>query len=162
MKYDITVSGNLISGRQGFAYICNSGRFTVLKADTEKEQEYKGYNQFEKVRVAWNHRNHETHSTGALVCENGNWSISGGGACLHSGFSFNDMLEDVSNAGLPILRCDDIVAVALISKKCEFIWLQLFKVGKVNPNCMTMATLTPLTDDEMKAVAEDAERWCDR
>lgn len=162
MKLDINVSGNFIGGRQGFAYICNSGKFSVLKADTDKEQEYKGYNQFEKVRVAWNHRNQEIHSTGTLVCENGDWSISGGGACIHSGFSFHDRLEDIENANLPILKANDVVAIALLSKKHEFVLLQLYKVGRVNPNCMTMAKLTALTNDEMKEVVKDATEWCNR
>lgn len=163
MKYDITVSGNIIGGRQGFAYICNSGKFAVLKADVEKEQEYEGFNQFEEVKVERQTRsNNALHAVGTLVCENAKWYITGGGACLHSSFGFSDMTSLVNNAQLPIVKENDIVAVALISKKCDFVWLNLYKVGRVDLNCITMATLTPLTEDEMNAVAKDAERWCDR
>ena len=33
MKNDIKTAGNIIYGRQGWAYICNSLKFAVLKAD---------------------------------------------------------------------------------------------------------------------------------
>lgn len=165
MKNEIIINGNLINGRQGFAYICNSMRFSVLKADMDSVDSDKasdGYKTFGKVRVVWSHRGNEIHSVGELEVENGKWSIGGWGCTLKSRFGFSDMVESVEEANLPVIRKDDVVAVAMISKQCDFVWLSLYRVGKIDPHCMKMADLKPLTDEEMQEIKKDADAWCNR
>ena len=164
MRNDIQISGNIIGGRQGWAYICNSMRFTVLKADMDKEQEYgaDGYNTFGQVRVAWNYKSDELTLTGTLECENGTWMIGSGGCGIHSQFGFSDMMESINDANNPVIRKDDIVAIALFSQESKFATLNLFKVGKIDSNCITVTTFIPLTAEEMEQVKNDADRWCNR
>ena len=164
MRYDIKINGNVFGGRQGWAYICNSMRVPVLKADLDKEQEYKenGFCIYDDVQVVWNYRGAERNYIGTLEVNKGEWSIGGSGACLHADFGFSDMMESIENANAPIVREGAIVAVALYSKALKVATLSLFKVGKVNINCMTIAKLIPLTGEEMQEVKADANRWCDR
>ena len=162
MKNDIQINGNIIGGRQGWAYICNSMKFAVLKADMDKEQEYDDYKTFGKVRVIWNYRGHENASVGTLEVENGKWSIGSWGCCLKAGFGFHDMVKSIEESNLQVIRKDDVIAVATFSNKIEFAWLSLFKVSSIDSNCTTMAELIPLNEDEMAEIKKDAERWCNR
>ncbi len=164
MRNDIQINGNIIGGRQGWAYICNSMRFAVLKADMEKEQEFgaDGYSTFGDVRVIWNYKGEESTARGILECENGEWKIGGWGCCIHSQFGFSDMMESINEANNPVIRKDDIVAIALFSQKSKFAVLNLFKVGKIDINCQTITRLTPLTDEEMQEIKKDADKWCNR
>lgn len=161
-RNDIQINGNVIGGRQGWAYICNSMKFAVLKADMDKEQEYDDFKTFGQVRVIWNFRGHENSSEGTLEVEKGKWSIGSWGHCLKASFGFHDMMESIERANLPVIRKDDVVAVALHSKKFEFASLMLFKVGNIDINCQTVTRLTPLTDEEMQEIKKDADRWCNR
>ena len=162
MKLDIQINGNYIGGRQGWAYICNSMRFAVLKADLEKEQEYDDFKTFGNVKVIWNYRGEENGSVGTLEVSEGKWKIGGHGCCIKSSFGFSDMMDGIDNANLPIIRKDDIVAIAMYDKGNEIAILGLYRVGRIDINCMTMTSLTPLTDEEMQEVKKDAERWCNR
>ena len=162
MKNDIKIHGNIISGRQGWAYICNSMKFAVLKADMSKEQEYEDYKRFDKVRVAKEYRNHELVHVGQLEVNKGKWSIGGWGCCISADFGFSDMMKSVEESNMQVVRKGDIVAIALIMSDIEFVSLMLFRAGAIDMNCMTMTDLTPLTDEEMQEVKEDAERWCNR
>lgn len=162
MKVDVKVSGNMIDGRQGWAYVCNSGNVVVLKADMDAPQEYDDYKTFGQLKVGFNHRGHESFGYGHLEVEKGKWSIGGWGCGIHADFGFSDMMELIDGAGLPKVRQDDIVAVALYTKELRAATLSLFKVGRVDINCMTIARLIPLTDEEMKEVAQDVNRWVNR
>lgn len=159
---DIKINGNVIGGRQGWAYICNSMKFAVLKADMEKEHEYDDYRVFEKVRVVYSHRGSESLSEAQLEVEKGEWFIGSWGCCIKSSFGFHDMMKSIEQANSPIIREGDVVAIALYSDKIEFASLSLFKVGKVDINCQVVARLNPLTDEEMQKVKDDADRWCNR
>jgi hypothetical protein len=162
MKLDIQINGNVIDGRQGWAYICNSMRVPVLKADLDREQKESGFATFDEVRVIWEYRGHESGKTCTLECENGKWSLGSWGCCLKGDFTIEDRFESIKEASLPIVKKDQVVAIALHSKLNGFVILQLFKVGKIDINCMTVADLKPLTDEEMQEVKKDIERWCDR
>ena len=157
--HDIKVNGNIIGGRQGYAYICNSMKFAVLMADMDKDQKYEDYQTFGKVRVAYTHRGHESFTVGTLEVEKGNWSIGSWGCCLHSQFGFTDMYESIQEANVPVIRKGDIVAIALHSKKIEFVSIMLFKVGAVDSNCQTVTRFIPLTDEEMENVKKDGNAW---
>lgn len=159
---DIQINGNVIGGRQGWAYTCNSMKITVLKVDLDKEQEYKDYQTFEMVNVIWNYHGEESRADGQLECEKGEWSIGGFGACLHSQFTFSDMFESIESSNRQVIREGQIVALALFSKSLEVATLSLYKVGKVNIHCQTMAHLIPLTDEEMQEVKKNANDWCNR
>lgn len=161
---DIQINGNILAGRQGWAYICNSGKFTVLRAEINpKEDDEKGYAQFGKVKVSYKSRTHgELDKVGTLEVEKSRWFIGGSGCCIKSGFGYSDMKELMENAQLQTVHAGDIIAVVMDFTNIEFACINLFKVGKVDPNCSVMAELTPLNDEEMEQVKADATKWCNR
>lgn len=161
-RNDIKVAGNMISGRQGWAYICNSAKFAITEVDMDKAQEYDTFKQYGKVKVAVPYRNDELHMVGEIEWNEGKWQIGGHGSMLKASFGYRDMTELIAGAQLPIVRKDDIIVLAHKSDKLGFAWLALFKVGRIDTNCMTMAHLEPLTEEEMQEVANDADRWCNR
>lgn len=161
MKNDINVVNNMIGGRQGWAYICNSRRFEVLKADLDAPQEYEDYQQYGDIRLVKTCKDGgEISHEGQLVCENGVYKITSGGCMLSGSFGFGDCMELIENANLPVLHEGDVVAVAKYSKYSHTALLSLYKVGKIDMFCQTMTRFTELTDDEMAQVAKDADRWC--
>lgn len=165
MKNDIMVAKNAIGGRQGWAYICNSMRFEVLKADLDLPQEYKNYNYFSygDARVVATCKDGDTvNIEGQLVCDEGVYKITSGGCMLSGSFGFGDCMELIENASLPVLHEGDIVAVAQYSKQTRTALMLLYKVGRVDMHCQTVTKLIELTDDEMAQVAKDADRWCNR
>lgn len=161
-KNDIQINGNVIGGRQGWAYICNSMKFAVLKADLEQDQEYDSFKTFGNVRVIWDYRGTDSCMTGTLEVENGKWSIGSWGCCIKADFGFHDMIESINDANLPVIRKDDVVAIAMYSDRIDFASLSLFRVGRIDINCQTVTRLTPLTDEEMQEIKKDADRWCNR
>ena len=162
MRNDIQINGNVIGGRQGWAYTCNSMQITVLKVDLDREQEYEEYKTFDMVNVVWNYRGSESLTDGRLEVENGEWSIGGFGACLHSQFGFHDMMKSIEASNRQVIREGQIVALAFFSKNFEVATLSLYKVGKVNIHCQTIAHLIPLTDEEMQEVKKNANDWYNR
>lgn len=157
MKYDIKVVGNGIGGRQGFAYVCNSGEIKVLEANLEQEQEYTDYATYGKAKLAWNYRDRKHYKPCQLAFNQGKWEFASHGACISGSFGYHDAMESIREAQLQTLDEGDIVAIAQYTPKNVF--LQLFKLGKVNINCMTAASLIPLTDEEMTEVVKNAKRW---
>ena len=63
---------------------------------------------------------------------------------------------------MPKVHEGEIVALALYSKNMKAIVLQLYKIGKTDIFCQTVARLNELTDDEMAEVAKEADNWCKR
>lgn len=167
-RNDIKTCLHSIGGRQGWAYICNSGKFPVIKADFTTPTKYddSDYRDFgNAARIAWTYRGHESYKTCSLDYSEGEFSFGSGGCCLSARFGFDDALELVADANLPIIRPNDIVAIAKIVNKADeqAIVLEMFKLsGRVDINCMTVAKLEPLSDEEMKELVADAERWCNR
>jgi|GEM_PF-2456608 len=161
-KYDIVAFGNNLTGRQGYAYTCNSMKYPVLLANLDKEQEYKedGYNVFGNVGVIWSYRNKEHFEVGELICDKGTWGVTGGGACLSSRFTFGDMMSLSIGANAPRIREGQIVVVSMYSKEKEFVINSFFKVGRVDIHCIRKCNFIPLTDEEMIEICKDAERWC--
>ena len=161
-RFDIMAFGNTLTGRQGFAYTCNSMKYPILMADADKEQEFKEecYNIFGKVGVLWSYRNKEHFSIGELICDKGTWGISGGGACLSASFGFNDMLSLSIGANAPRIKEGQIVVVSLYSKNNKFVLNSFYKVGKVDIHCIRKCDFIPLTDEEMIEICKDAENWC--
>lgn len=161
-KFDIQVKGNMISGRQGWAYICNSLKYPVLQADMDAPQEYEDYKEFTSVRLIYKFGNRDMPKVTKLAVENGKWSLNSGGSMLKDSFDFAEMTYLLRTTSMPQVRQDDIVAIALFSKSLDFAWLQLFKLGKIDKNCIKMAELIPLTKEEMVDVEQDAYAWCNR
>lgn len=156
--YDIITNGNMISGRQGWAYICNSGEVKVLEADMEKPQEYDTYETFGKAKVV-NHRGNAYTCTLARSKkdEKWTWSFGSAGTCIHSDFGYSDAMELVENAQLAKIEEGDIVAIA--KHTSDKVALELFRLSRVNSGCMTVATLKELTEEEMIEVGTAATRW---
>ncbi len=161
MKNDITLNGNIIGGRQGFAYICNSRKYPVVKIDLEAPQEYDDYKTFGKIRVLKSYKDRDLVVTSTVEYEKGEgFSLGGHGTCITSSFSFNDMQQLVEEANLQAVREDDIIALAMTLNSIKFMELALYRVGKVDIHCTTIAKLISLTDEEMKEVKADADAWC--
>ena len=160
-KYDIQVKGNSIGGRQGYAYILNSGEFAVLRADLDKNQEYDDFKTYSGVRLAWNYRGHELlkDCTLAWSGENGRdvWELKNYGSCLSASFGLSDVLEMIESANTPIVRKGDIVAIARYSK--EWASISLFKCARIDIHCSTSAVFEPLSDDEMNEIVARANKW---
>jgi hypothetical protein len=161
MKNDITLNGNIIGGRQGFAYICNSRKYPVVKIDLEAPQEYDDYKTFGKIRVLKSYKDRDLVVTSTVEYEKGEgFSLGGHGTCITSSFSFNDMEQLVEEANLQAVREGDIIALAMTLNSIKFMELALYRVGKVDIHCTTIANLIPLTDEEMKEVKADVDAWC--
>lgn len=162
-RFDITTVMNMIGGRQGWAYICNSCKFAVLRVDLDKEQEYEEYKQYCDVRVKVQTKSHgELFSKAQLVCDEGTYKLTSWGCGIHSQFNFYDGMELIESANTPMLEADDIVALASYSSERKSVYLGLYKVGRVDIHCQTVAKLIELTEEEMKDIVKDAEMWCMR
>lgn len=159
---DIKVARNIIGGRQGWAYICNSGKFAVLKSDRTVKQECEDYQTWESagVRIAWNYRNIEHYDDAYLAWskEIGGYEFVGGGAMIKSDFGMNDVIKMVNRANNPVVRENDIVAIAVIDEKSAY--LALYRVKDINIHCYTKAVLKPLTDADMMEIKKNAKAWC--
>ena len=159
---DIQISGNNIGGRQGWAYICNSGKFAVLKADLDKKQEYEESKEYCDARLAWTYAGKEMYDTVTLAfdTEHGDprWEFTGGGACLSARFGYSDAMKLIDHANLPIVRKNDVVAIASFTSKA--VMLRLYRCERIDIHCIVKAILRPLTDEEMIEIKKDAERWC--
>lgn len=165
MKYDIQTKNNSIGGRQGWAYVCNSGEIPVLKADLDKKQEYDDYKTYGTVRIVWDYRNHEHYKATKLAwnaCHGeARWELSSGGCCLSGSFGLSDALEMIEETQTPIVRAGQIVAIASYSSQTAY--LQLYRVSdRVDINCQTVASFNPLTDEDMSEVVKNANRWLNR
>ena len=164
MKYDIQTVGNNIGGRQGWAYVCNSGEVTVLKADLDKKQEYEEYKTFGKARVTWNYRGHETFSTCELAynaCHGEPyWELTSWGCCLSASFGLHDALELIDDSQAPVVRKGEVIAIASYSTKSAM--LRLYKIEHVDIHCQCVAKLIPLSDEEMEEVKKNINKWLNR
>lgn len=161
-KFDIQIKGNMIGGRQGWAYICNSLKYPVLKADMDAPQEYEDYKTFSNVRLIYKIGDRDLPKVTELTVENGKWSLTSGGSMLKDSFSFSEMTDFLKVTDMQQVRENDIVVVAMFSNNVNFAWLQLFKVGKLDKHCIKMAELIPLTEEEMMEIEQDAYAWCER
>ena len=157
MKYDIQIKGNSIGGRQGYAWVCNSGEVKVLTADFEAPQEYEDYKKYGKAKVTWNYRGHESHKTCTLANNEGTWELTSGGTFLSGSFGYHDLMEMIEDAQLQVLKPEDIVAIACYSSTT--IYIRLYKLGKVDIHCSTVARLQELTDEEMADVKCNILKW---
>ena len=163
-KYDITVAGNSIGGRQGWAYIGNSGEVVVLKADLDKPQEYKEYQEFCNARVAWNYNNSESYKPCTLAHNScygePYWELTSGGCGISAHFGYHDAMELINNAQMPIIKADSVVAIAKYTSKT--VGVSLYKLGRVDIHCQTVAKLIPLNEEEMNEVVRKINVWLNR
>lgn len=164
INIDVEVNGNEITGRQGLAYVFNSGEMHAIRCDLDKKQEYRAYKEYSEIKVYDERRDLKSVGTVFHNLCNGQefWEIAGYGCCLHASFGFHNKMEMLDQVNLPVLKKDDIVAVVEFSKEEQSFSCKLFRVGKVDIFCSTMATLKPLTDDEMIAVRSDVIAWVNR
>lgn len=158
---DIRVSGNLLGGRQGFAYACNSGDFTVIPIEIDNATKEGGtFHKFGTVRIPKSFNGRSSYIKGSLECSEGKWMIGGYGCCIKSDFGFNDMDELVSDATSPVVEPGKPFVVAWIFREIGNVSLNFFKIDKVDPHCTVIANLIPLSDEEMESIRKDAKEWC--
>ena len=78
-------------------------------------------------------------------------------------FGKNDFIENIENANTPLVHKEQIVAVAHYSKPNGVKFLRMMKVSpRIDTQCMTVATLEDLSDEEMKEVRDFIDwrkRW---
>lgn len=158
--FDITINKNSISGRQGWAYVCNSGEIPVLRADADIPQEFVDYREFEPVRVKHQWNGKEMPIVGTLVWENGNWFVTSGGCCISSNFGISDVMDLVNNSQAPVIEEGQTIAIAFVSESASTASLMLFRVDKVDSLCSRVCNLVPLSYEEMQKVLKYAETWC--
>ena len=162
MKYDIQTKNNSIGGRQGWAYVCNSGEIPVLKADLDRKQEYDDFKKYGNVRIVWNYRGREHYKVTTLewnACDGeARWVLGSWGCCLSGSFGLSDALDMIEETQTPIVRAGQIVAIASYSSQKAYI--QLYRVSdRVDINCQTVASFRPLTEEEMSEVKKNAVKW---
>ena len=167
-KNDIQIKENYIGGRQGYAYTFNSGKIKTIKIDLDKNQEYDNYKSWrDNIKV----NKKTSRSEIDVVCSIGqtinldgssDWEITSCGCCLSASFGYSDLMGLADSANLPIVKEGDIVGLCLFSDKIKTAVVELFKVGRVDIFCQTVAKLIPLNADEMCNVKSDANAWCNR
>lgn len=163
-NFDIVIKGNSIGGRQGWAYICNSMEVTVLNAEINANDSFGDgeWKEITPVKLHEFHRNTNVYYNGMLELEKGQYKIGGHGACLSSRFSYYDAIELAKASNYPLVMKDKIVAVVENMKDAELVIIKLFKIGRIDPFCMTMTKLIPLTEEEMQEVRKKAIKWLNR
>jgi len=167
-KADVQIKKNFIGGRQGYAYTFNSGKIKTVKIDLGQYQEYRDCKKWRDVIKAHKQTSRfdidKTCSIYHIFNDDGSdvWELSCAGAFLSNSFDFNDLMELANNANLPVVNEGDIVALFQFSDLAKAGCVQLFKVGKIDIHCSTVAKLIPLSDEEMKQIADDVQRWVNR
>lgn len=97
-----------------------------------------------KVRCAYDAgRYGELNTEGNIYCEKGKWYISGNGVCIHSGTGIykHESLETIEWANSPLVHEGDEIVVIGYFSKVEQCFAYVFKVGKIDPHCMTVCEL---------------------
>ena len=161
-EYDIKTAGNTIGGKQGWAYVCNSHEIPVLVANLDNHSEYdtKNYRTFGIVNVyVDNKMGNDFTVDGTLALSEGKWKITSGGCFISASFNYHDSRRLIDGAIAPVIHKDEVVAIAMCSDKHELSCLLLYKARRINPHCMVVCDLEPLTEDEMKDVVEYAKKW---
>lgn len=93
------------------------------------------------------------------MVEEGKYHLSSHGCCLSANFTVHDFIEDIENANTPLVHKEQIVAVAHYSKSNGVKFLRMMKVSpRIDTQCMTVATLEDLNDEEMKEVRDFIDR----
>ena len=163
-EYDIKTAHNTIGGRQGWAYVCNSHEIPVLVANLDNHNEYdtENYREFGIVNVYVDNKMGDFTVDGTLALSEGKWKITSGGYFISASFNYHDSRRLIDRATAPVIHKNQVVAIAMYSDKHELSCLQLCKARRIDPHCMIVCNFEPLTEDEMKGVVEDAERWLNR
>lgn len=165
MTVDVVTRGNSIGGRQGLAYVFNSGLVKTVKCDLDKPQEYEYVKEYDRMKVNDGGR-YDLKVEGIVThnIEDGKdeWYIAGWGCMLKSDFGFYDVMQMANAANLPVVKNNDVVAVLEYSQEVKQATCKLFKVGRIDIHCTNMATLIPLTEEEMQEVKKQVVAWVNR
>ena len=159
---------NIISERKEIAAVMKFGKYPVLGLNMSNKP-YNEYDNFivgSKVRVAWDRKDPRWEGMTSrcnLVVDEGKYSLDTPGCCLSAKYTVNDFVGDIENANTPLVHAEQIVAVAHYSRQFGEKFLRMMRVSKqINTQCMTVATLKDLSDEEMKEVRDFIEwrkRW---
>ena len=155
---------NIITERHEIGITMNLGKYPVIGLDMDNKP-YKEHDNFiigSKVRVAWDRKDPKWEgmtSRCELMVDEGKYHLNSHGCCLSAKFTVNDFIEDVENANTPLVHKEQIVAVAHYSKSNGVKFLRMMKVSpRIDTQCMTVATLEDLNDEEMKEVRDFIDR----
>ena len=167
--YDLSRVDNVVMGRNITAYVYNSGKFPVIEADIDKFiRPGEDSTSFDAVSVDVyrKKKNEYIRAHGRLYRKptghGYQYSVLSGGACISASFTFGDVIEMMENAKAPVIKEGDVVVIPLVSKKDGFIVSQMMKVGRCETGYITITDFTPLSEEEMESLTEDAIRWLSR
>lgn len=153
---------NIITERHEIGITMNFGKYPVIGLDMSNTYEDWDFIIGSKVRVAWDRKDPKWEGMASrceLVVSRGKYKLNSHGCCLSADFSVDDFIEDVENANAPLVHRDQIVAVAHYSKSIGTKFVRMMKVSsRIDTQCMTVATLEDLNDEEMKEVRDFIDR----
>lgn len=155
MKNDIRISGNIIGGRQGVAYIRNSGKFPVIEINLDVPSAEYGEVRFETIRGG-----RTAYVTGTVCAEDGSLFATCYGSSIKASSGYDDLAEMIHESSLPKIRENEPVAIVMHSPSGRYGQIALYKVPKVNTRCSVIATFEVLNENEMAQIRQDAEAWC--
>jgi len=159
---------NVITERHEIGITMNLGKYPVIGLDMDNKpyKECDGFIVGSKVKVAWDRKDPKWEgmtSRCKLVVGEGKYQLkyqlNSPGCCLSADFTVYDFIKDVENANTPLVHKEQIVAVAHYSKSNGVKFLRMMKVStRIDTQCMTVATLEDLNDEEMKEVRDFIDR----
>lgn len=147
-----------LTDRHEIAEEINIKRTPVITINVSKEADgWEGYGVYDgsKVRVATPSRNYpdSTHRCTAHIYMDGENEkaiipieakvihLTCPGIGLKASFGYQDVVEMVEWSHAPLVKAGDEVVVVFDDAENGAIWLRKMVVGKVSPNCSTVATL---------------------
>lgn len=154
----------IIMERQEIGVAMNYGKYPVigLNMSNKPYEECDGLIVGSKVRVAWDRKDPRWEgmtSTCELVFSEGKYELNSHGCYISAEFTVDDFIRSIENANTPLVHKGQIVAVAHYQKLNGVKLLRMMKVSpRINTQCMTVATLEDLNEEEMKSVREYIER----
>ena len=155
---------NVISERQEIGVAMNYGKYPVIGLDMNNKP-YELCDDLivgSKVRVAWDRKDPKWEgmtSTCELVFSEGKYELNSNGCYISAEFTVDDFIRSIENANTPLVHKGQIVTVAHYSKSIGVKFLRMMKVSsRINTQCMTVATLEDLSDEEMQEVQNFIER----
>lgn len=153
---------NIITERHEMAIVMNFGKYPVLGLELNNKDYSKDFIVGSKVRVAWDRKDPKWEgmtSRCELMVENGKYGLYSDGCCLTDRYTVEDFVNDIENASTPLVHRGQIIAVAHYSRENNAKLLKMMRVSeRIDTQCMMVASLKELDDEEMQEVRDYIER----
>lgn len=153
---------SIIKERRKMAITMNFGKYPVIGLELGDNDCSTDFIVGSKVRVAWDRKDPKWEgmtSRCELMVENGKYGLYSAGCCLADRYTVDDFVNDLENANTPLVHKGQVVAIAHYSRENDVKFLKMMKVSeRIDTQCMMVASLKELDDEEMKEVMEYIER----